>query len=54
MGSNGTGCDPNYKRLTLIEIENPPMRRSSDDGVMGRRATIGEQESGTNQADRRS
>ena len=54
MGLSETGCDLNHKRLTLIEIERPPntgiFRRRST----GRGAAIGEPESGTNQAARRS
>jgi hypothetical protein len=52
MRSKETGCDLKHERITLIEIEKLryivlKQRR------IGRRATIGDRESGTNQAAKR-
>jgi hypothetical protein len=49
MRLNEKGCDPNHKRLTpLVEIEKTLRCVDPQTTAYGSRATIGEQESGTN------
>lgn len=54
MRWNETGCDPNHKRLTADRDRKTLRYIDPQTTATGRDATIGEPESGTNQAARRS